>query len=139
MSDYNFLMETRLSPQQYAVLALVSRLAAEQGINLYLGGGAVRDLTYGQQVVRDLDFMVEGSPRRILSAIPTAHSTKLDPGTPGPAEEAPLALEYQDFDEHFNAAELLFSNGVRAELGHVPGGSLLAPRSAAGGSSRHGL
>ncbi len=116
MSDYNFLMESRLSPEQYAVLTLISRLAAEQGLNLYLVGGAVRDLTYGQQVVRDLDFIVEGPPQRILRALPSADSTKAARGARGPAERVPLALEYQNFDEHFNSAELIFSNGVRAEL-----------------------
>ena len=89
MSDYNFLMESRLSPEQYAVLTLISRLAAEQGLNLYLVGGAVRDLTYGQQVVRDLDFIVEGPPQRILRAIPSVDSTKSGRGARGPASECP--------------------------------------------------
>jgi len=116
MSDYNFLMESRLSPEQYAVLALISRLVAEQGLNLYLVGGAVRDLTYGQQVVRDLDFIVEGPPQRILRAISSADSMKSGRGARGSAGEPPLALEYQNLDEHFNSYELLFTNGVRAEL-----------------------
>jgi tRNA nucleotidyltransferase (CCA-adding enzyme) len=117
MSDYNFLMESRLSPEQFAVLTLISRLAAEQGSNLYLGGGAVRDLTYGQQVVRDLDFIVEGPAQRMLRAIPSAASTKLSRGGRGLADDSPLVLEYYDLDERSNSAELLFSNGVRAELG----------------------
>jgi tRNA nucleotidyltransferase/poly(A) polymerase len=116
MSDYNFLMESRLSPEQYAVLTLVSRLAAEHGQSLYLVGGAVRDLTYGQQVVRDLDFLVEGPPQRILRAIPTADSTKASRGAREPVADPPLALEYYELDEHFNSAELVFSSGVRAEL-----------------------
>lgn len=116
MSDYNFLMESRLSPEQYAVLTLISRLAAEQGLKLYLVGGAVRDLTQGQQVVRDLDFIVEGPPQRILRSIPSADSLKSVRGSHEAGSEPPLALEYQRFDEHVNAAELLFSNGVRAEL-----------------------
>jgi tRNA nucleotidyltransferase (CCA-adding enzyme) len=116
MSDYNFLMESRLSPEQFAVLTLISRLAAEQGLNLYLVGGAVRDLTYGQQVVRDLDFAVEGPPQRILRALPSPDSSKSGRGSQGLAGEAPLALEYQKLDEHFSSSELLFSSGVRAEL-----------------------
>jgi tRNA nucleotidyltransferase/poly(A) polymerase len=117
MSDYNFLMESRLSPEQYAVLTFVSRLAAEQGFNLYLVGGAVRDLTFGQQVVRDLDFAVEGPPQRLLRAIPAADA-KVALRAAGEAPgDVPLALIYQDLDEHFSSAELVFSNGVRAELG----------------------
>jgi tRNA nucleotidyltransferase/poly(A) polymerase len=116
MSDYNFLMESRLSPEQYAVLTMISRLAAEHGQSLYLVGGAVRDLTYGQQVIRDLDFLVEGSPQRILRAIPRADSNKTGRGGRESLSEAPLALEYSEFDEHFNSAELVFSSGVRAEL-----------------------
>ncbi len=113
MSDYNFLMESRLSPEQYAVLGLISRLAAEQGLNLYLVGGAVRDLIYGQQVVHDLDFAVEGSPQRILRLLPSAHSLK---PARSPAAEPPLAVEYQVFDEHCSSAEMRFTSGVRAEL-----------------------
>jgi tRNA nucleotidyltransferase/poly(A) polymerase len=116
MSDYNFLMESRLSPEQYAVLTLISRLAAEHGQSLYLVGGAVRDLTYGQQVVRDLDFLVEGSPQRILRALPTGESSKASRGAREPISDPSLTLDYQEFDEHFHSAELVFSSGVRAEL-----------------------
>jgi tRNA nucleotidyltransferase (CCA-adding enzyme) len=116
MSDYNFLMESRLSPEQYEVLVLISRLAAQQGLNLYLVGGAVRDLTYGQQVVRDLDFAVEGPPQRILRLIPTGGSQKPRRGESAPLGKPPLALVHQVFDARLNAAELHFSNGVRAEL-----------------------
>ena len=116
MSDYNFLMESRLSPEQFAVISLFSRLAAEQGLNLYLVGGAVRDLTYGQQVVRDLDFIVEGSPMKMLRNIPSADSAKPARGGQAPGGESALAIEYQSYDAHFSSAEMVFNNGVRAEL-----------------------
>ncbi len=116
MSDYNFLMESRLSPEQYAVLVLISRLAAQQGLNLYLVGGAVRDLTYGQQIVRDLDFAVEGPPQRILRLLPTADSQRSRRGAGGRVGEPPLALARQVLHPRLKAAELHFSNGVRAEL-----------------------
>jgi tRNA nucleotidyltransferase/poly(A) polymerase len=119
MSDYNFLMESRLSPEQYNVLSLISRLAYEQGSNLYLVGGAVRDLTYGQQVVRDLDFALEGDLQKILRRLELECSPAPSPPTPrrladGPA---PVALEYQEFDARTVAAELVFTNGVRVEIG----------------------
>src|ERR1019366_10255617 len=109
MSDYNFLMESRLSPEQYRVIALVSRLSAEQGLNLYLVGGAVRDLTYGQQVVRDLDFAVEGPPQLILRGLPIANPVKSGRGARVAADEVPLTLESQEYDDHFSSSELVFS------------------------------
>jgi tRNA nucleotidyltransferase/poly(A) polymerase len=119
MSDYNFLMESKLSPEQYGVLSLISRTAYEQGLNLYLVGGAVRDLTYGQQVVRDLDFALQGDPRKVLRRLESKDSspmTGLSSG-PGMGSGEPLALEYQEFDAHTVASELWFTNGVRVELG----------------------
>jgi tRNA nucleotidyltransferase/poly(A) polymerase len=118
MSDYNFLMESRLSPEQHRVLSLVSRVAAEQGLNLYLVGGAVRDLTYGQQVVCDLDFAVEGNPERILRRLDAGGSARRlkDARLRLEGETAPPALEYRRFDHRRGSAELRFSGGVRAEL-----------------------
>ena len=65
MPDYMFLLESRLSPEQHALLERVQELARSQELNLYLTGGAVRDLISGQPI-RDLDFTVEGNPVRIV-------------------------------------------------------------------------
>jgi tRNA nucleotidyltransferase (CCA-adding enzyme) len=117
MSDYNFLMESRLSPEQLKVLALVSRVAYEQGLNLYLVGGAVRDLTYGQQVIRDLDFAVEGNPQKILRHLESRPAPSPLPGRREPyADTAALSVEYEHFDSQLGTANLRFSNGVQAEL-----------------------
>ncbi len=116
MSDYNFLMESRLSAEQLAVLTLISRLAAEHGQSSHLVGGAVRDLTFGQQIVRDLDFIVEGSLQRILRALPTANPKKVVRGQFETLVDPHLTLDRQEYDEHFSSAELTFSNGARAEL-----------------------
>ncbi len=113
MSDYNFLMESRLAPEQFKVLTFISRVAYEQGLNLYLVGGAVRDLTYGQQVVRDLDFAVEGNPQKILRHL---DSEPARPAGPGGREAAPVKVEHERFDSYFSSADLRFSNGVQAEL-----------------------
>jgi len=119
MSDYNFLMESKLSPEQNGVLGLISRAASEQGFNLYLVGGAVRDLTYGQQVVRDLDFAVEGDPLKVLRRLESKDSSALAGlnARPGLGNAKPSTLEYQEFDSHAASLELWFSNGVRVELG----------------------
>jgi len=119
MSDYNFLIESKLSQEQYSALSLISRSAYEQGLNLYLVGGAVRDLTYGQQVVRDLDFALEGDPLKILRRLGSGEPSPMTGPTSRPAMGSgePLAIEYQEFDPHIAAAELCFTNGVRVELG----------------------
>jgi len=64
MPDYMFLLESRLSPEQRAVMLRVQELSAAMGFNVYLTGGTVRDLVTGASL-RDLDFTVEGNPSKI--------------------------------------------------------------------------
>lgn len=108
MSDYNFLMETRLSPEQFRLVSLISRIAAEEGLNIYLVGGAIRDLTFGQQVIRDLDFAVQGNPQDILR--------RLQALKPGGGDALDPVISYVNYDTRVNHAELTFLNGVRASL-----------------------
>jgi tRNA nucleotidyltransferase (CCA-adding enzyme) len=65
MPDYMYLLESRLSPEQRAVLERVQELSRSQDVNIYLTGGAVRDLISGMPI-RDLDFTVEGNPLRMV-------------------------------------------------------------------------
>jgi tRNA nucleotidyltransferase (CCA-adding enzyme) len=107
MSDYNFLMESRLSPEQFRMINYLSRIAASRGLNFYLVGGAVRDLTYGQQVVRDLDFAVEGDPQKILRLL----QSPLRGSDPQPARIAHLQSQ-----PRLSSSEITFANGVRVEI-----------------------
>src|SRR6266404_4601425 len=68
MPDYMFLLESRLSPEQRAVMLRVQELSAALGFNVYLTGGTVRDLVTGASL-RDLDFTVEGNPSRIAQEL----------------------------------------------------------------------
>jgi tRNA nucleotidyltransferase (CCA-adding enzyme) len=113
MSDYNFLMETRLKPEHFRVVSQISRAAGEQGLNLYLVGGAVRDLTYGQQTIHDLDFSVEGNPEKVIRYFPGAVSR---PDAAAADSSAPLQVEVAQFTRRLTSAEVVFSNGVRAEI-----------------------
>jgi tRNA nucleotidyltransferase/poly(A) polymerase len=65
MPDYMFQLESRFSPEQRAAMVRIQELAAESEANLYLVGGAVRDVVSGMSI-RDLDFTVEGNPTRII-------------------------------------------------------------------------
>ncbi len=65
MPDYMFLLESRLSAEQRAVLLRMQELGVATESNVYLAGGAVRDLISGMPI-RDLDFVVEGNPFRIV-------------------------------------------------------------------------
>ncbi len=64
MPDYMYLLESRLTAEQRAVVVRVVELAQAHESNVYLTGGAVRDLVSGM-AIRDLDFVVEGNPLRI--------------------------------------------------------------------------
>ena len=60
MADYIYTMETRLSPDQQKAVTLVQDAAKAAGMNIYLTGGAVRDIITGFPI-RDLDFTVQGN------------------------------------------------------------------------------
>src|SRR5262249_27168818 len=59
MADYIYTMELRLTPNQQKGVMLVQDIARAAGMNVYLTGGAVRDIISGFPI-RDLDFTVQG-------------------------------------------------------------------------------
>lgn len=64
MADYIYLMESRLSPEQQRALLLVQEVSRAHEMNVYLTGGAMRDIVSGFPI-RDLDFTVQGNPFRL--------------------------------------------------------------------------
>ena len=64
MADYIYMMETRLTPEQQRAVALMQDLARAQEMNLYLTGGAIRDMISGASI-RDLDFTVQGNALKL--------------------------------------------------------------------------
>jgi hypothetical protein len=64
MADYIYTMEIRLTPDQQRGVILVQDIARDAGMNIYLTGGAVRDIISGFSI-RDLDFTVQGNPLKL--------------------------------------------------------------------------
>src|SRR5258708_22611775 len=64
MPDYIYTMEIRLTPDQQRGVTLVQDIARDAGMNIYLTGGAVRDIISGFPI-RDLDFTVQGNPLKL--------------------------------------------------------------------------
>jgi len=65
MADYIYTMEIRLTPDQLKGVGLVQYVARAAGMNLYLTGGAIRDIISGF-TIRDLDFTVQGNPLKLV-------------------------------------------------------------------------
>ncbi len=65
MSDYLFLLESRLSLEQWQVVADMEEAADRVATNLYLTGGAIRDLIAGLPI-DDLDFVLEGKISKLI-------------------------------------------------------------------------
>jgi len=98
MSDYIYMLESHLSPQQNRAVAMVQRAAADAGLNLFLTGGAMRDMLAGARV-RDLDFVVEGNALPLAKALAAAGVTIVAT------------------DDARKLAWLLFPGGVTAKIG----------------------
>jgi tRNA nucleotidyltransferase/poly(A) polymerase len=71
MADYIYTMESRLSPEQMRTVNTVQNFARSHGMNVYLTGGAVRDILSGFPI-RDLDFAVQGNPLELQHDIENA-------------------------------------------------------------------
>lgn len=90
-------METRLSPDQQRAMALVTEVARAHEMNVFLTGGAVRDIVSGF-IIRDLDFSVQGNALKLQKDF----------------EKAGAVLE--GTDELTRTVMLLFKGNVRAEV-----------------------
>src|SRR6266404_4690277 len=71
MADYIYTMEIRLTPDQQKGANLVQEITRAAGMNLYLTGGAVRDIISGFPI-RDLDFSVQGNPLKLQKELERA-------------------------------------------------------------------
>src|SRR5437867_11021379 len=71
MADYIYTMEIRLTPDQQKGVTLVQDIARAAGMNVYLTGGAVRDIISGFSI-RDLDFTVQGNPLKLQKELERA-------------------------------------------------------------------
>ena len=98
MADYIYLLENRLSKSQQAALSKVQEVARSKGLNLFLVGGAVRDLTSGSPV-RDLDVVVQGNALKLKKDIEKSGAV--------------ITGEW----EEMHAFYVRFPGGVRMEIG----------------------
>jgi tRNA nucleotidyltransferase (CCA-adding enzyme) len=117
MSDYNFLLEIRLSPAQLQTLNYISRIASSMGTNLYLAGGAVRDVTLGQSPIRNLNFVTEGNVQKLFRMLQRENAQKPPRGRVQLAEpQSLIPTRYAHFDARRQEAVFAFANGVDADL-----------------------
>ncbi|MDQ2713164.1 MAG: hypothetical protein M3Y24_13215 [Acidobacteriota bacterium] len=68
MSDYMFMLDSHLSGEQSKALSEIREAAELASLNLFLTGGAMRDMM-GGFAIRDLDFTVEGPSVKFAKAI----------------------------------------------------------------------
>ncbi len=68
MSDYMFVLESHLDAGQNRAIAEMQRIATEATMNVWLTGGAMRDMLRGARIV-DLDFTVERDALKLGKAL----------------------------------------------------------------------
>jgi len=91
------MMESRLSPAQLQVVGQVQEIARAHEMNVYLTGGAVRDIISGFPI-RDLDFTVQGNVLKLQKDLQK------------------IGAIIQGSDEDFRILYVLFPNHVRTEI-----------------------
>jgi tRNA nucleotidyltransferase (CCA-adding enzyme) len=99
MSDYMFMLESHLNGDQNRVVAEVQSVASQLNVNLFLTGGAMRDMLGGFPI-RDLDFAVEGNALKVAKAV---------------AEKSGARIV--SIDESRRVAHLIFPGAVPVEIG----------------------
>jgi tRNA nucleotidyltransferase (CCA-adding enzyme) len=99
MSDYIYSLESHLNAFQNRIVAELQELASAANLNLYLAGGAMRDLLGGSPT-RDLDFVLEGPPGKMAADL-----VKRLGGT------------IVSHDDHRKVFEMVFPGGTTAHLG----------------------
>jgi len=71
MSDYMFVLESHLDAGQNRAVTEMQRIATEATMNVWLTGGAMRDMLRGARIV-DLDFTVERDALKLGKALAQA-------------------------------------------------------------------
>src|SRR5437763_6507295 len=97
MADYIYTLEIRLTPDQLRGVTLVQDVARAAGMNVYLTGGAVRDIISGFPI-RDLDFTVQGNPLKLQKEL----------------EKGGASIQFSD--EHTKLLLITGQGNVRAEV-----------------------
>jgi len=97
MADYIYLLQSRLPADQQKNIETVVSAARAHGLQLYLTGGAVRDVLCGANI-RDVDFTVQGHPQRLLRDL----------------EKAGAMIEHDD--EELRVLDLMMPGGMRCQI-----------------------
>jgi len=98
MSDYMFMLESHLNGDHNRVVTAVTALANDANVNLYLAGGAVRDML-GGFAIRDLDFTIETPVPKFAQKV---------------AQQLGGEVRYEDPFHRFS--ELALPGGVTAQI-----------------------
>jgi tRNA nucleotidyltransferase/poly(A) polymerase len=99
MSDYMFVLESHLSADQSRAVAEVRTAAELANLNIFLTGGAMRDMMGGFSI-RDLDFTVEGGTVKFAKSL---------------AQK--VHAEILSVDENRRSVELRFPGNVTVGIG----------------------
>jgi len=99
MSDYMFMLESHLNADQNRVVAELQTAATQANLNLFLAGGAMRDMLGGFPI-RDLDFAVEGNALKLAKSVTEKGAGRI-----------------VSMDEQRRTANLIFPGAVTAEIG----------------------